>query len=137
MTAANQSGSLFQDMVKAALNAKRFQVSSEVSFDECILPGKRTRVDFVVRGARPYPKGLIVSAKYQSRSGSVEQKIVYEVMNLKHFLPLPAVLVIGGEGYSHPAICYARQAVGGSLVAVFNVNEFMAWAFTLPADEDT
>ncbi len=133
---ATHNGHLFRDMVVAALNAKRFTVNTEVDFAENLFEGKGTRADIVVEGAADYPEGLIVSAKYQEAPGSVEQKIVYEVLNLQA-LPLPSILVIGGAGYSTPARHWAKaNAKVGNLVEVFDdPNEYMRWAFALEARE--
>ncbi len=92
--------------------------------------GTPIKVDFAVMGLPSAPNGLIVEVKWQSVSGSVDEKLPYLALNIDQRFPLPAIVVIDGSGWKHGAIDWLRRQVPRipNLFAVYSMSEFIAWS---------
>jgi hypothetical protein len=84
--------------------------------------------DFWVRGAAGFPEGLAIEVKWQQSTGSVDEKFPYLVLNLKECYPCPAIVVADGGGQRPGALQWLRFQVGGNLLGVYSLAEFLAWA---------
>jgi len=85
------------------------------------------RVDLIIYGLTDYPDGLIIESKWQTESGSVDEKFPYLVLNIKEVFPLPTIIVLTGEGYRPGAERWLKRQVGGPLRAVMNLVQFVTW----------
>ena len=64
--------------------------------------GKRRLVDFVLYHPQRWPECLVIQCKWQTSSGSVDEKYPYEVENIAH-AGIPTIIVLDGGGYSQGA----------------------------------
>jgi hypothetical protein len=62
--------------------------------------GTRMRCDIALRHPVAHPDGLIIEAKWQSSGGSVDEKFPYLVACIKDAYPLPAIVVLDGDGWT-------------------------------------
>ena len=85
------------------------------------------RCDFMVYHPEKHPNCLIIEAKWQHTSGSVDEKFPYFVMNLKKF-EYKSIIVLDGDGYKRGAKKWLDDQVDDKLLHVFNMSEFQSWA---------
>ena len=69
---------------------------------------------------------FIVEVKFQGSSGSVEQKLVHSVEQIKQCHQLPTTLVMGGCGYSKGCLDWALKQSGGHLTKVQTTDQFIS-----------
>jgi len=95
------SGKRFEACIWAALVEAGFEVETQVRIGMRAGSLKEHMIDFV---ARRKGKTLLVSTKWQNSTGSVEEKVPWEVLCLNHALrgnELSAgFIVLGGKGWS-------------------------------------
>lgn len=84
-------------------------------------------VDFYLHDLPDFPIGLIIESKWQDASGSVDEKLPYLVENIRFCYPCPTVIVIHGGGFRPGAVRWLKAQVGGKLVHVFRLEEFLSW----------
>jgi hypothetical protein len=84
--------------------------------------------DFWVRGAASLPEGLAIEVKWQQSTGSVDEKFPYLMLNIRECYPCPSIVIADGGGQRPGALQWLRSQVGGNLLAVFSLAEFVAWA---------
>ena len=93
-----------------------------------IYKGKQV-VDFIISRKNNIP--LVIQAKWQQASGSVNEKFPYLVLNLKEEQnPYQALIIIDGGGYGEGALDWLKQQVDNKLIGVFSFSEFVAWSNT-------
>ena len=83
--------------------------------------------DFFIRGADEFPHGLALEVKWQQSTGSVDEKFPYLVLNIQERYPCPVVVVADGGGQRPGALAWLRSQVGGNLLGVYSLAEFLAW----------
>lgn len=127
---ANHSGRGAEDVIGHILTAKRWLFERQAPIGRGIY-NTPLRADFLVRGVPGYDSGLIIESKWQDTGGSVDEKYPYLVANVKECFPYPAMVVLHGNGCRPGASEWLRRQVGGNLVAVYSMEEFMSWAFRL------
>ena len=64
--------------------------------------GKKRIVDFALYHPQRWPDCLVLQCKWQTSSGSVDEKYPYEVENIAH-AKFPTIIVLDGGGYSEGA----------------------------------
>ena len=102
--------------------ARRFRVGESIY-------GTAQYCDFICYQPERWPDNLIIESKWQQRSGSVDEKYPYLVLNIEGQYPCPTIVVLDGGGYKAGAEAWIRRQVGdGNLRHVFNMAEFAAWA---------
>ena len=90
--------------------------------------GKRRRVDFLLFHPLRHPNGLIIECKWQSSSGSVEEKFPFLVLNITRG-EYDAIVILDGGGYNSGAEQWLRSEAGGTrLKHVFSMGEFSNYA---------
>lgn len=67
----------------------------------CTMYGAPLTVDFLLWHPDKHPKRLLLATKYQSTSGSIDEKFPYLVTNLKDTGVPALLLVIGGAAKPH------------------------------------
>ena len=84
------------------------------------------RCDFLLIHPQKWPWGLVIEAKWQQSSGSVDEKYPFLVLNIRqsHF---KTILLLDGGGYRAGAECWLRSQVDGNLLHVFNMSQFQTW----------
>lgn len=87
----------------------------------------RLRCDFVVRHPEKHKEPLIIEAKWQEASGSIDEKYPFLVLNIKQRYPHPTVVLLDGGGYKSGAEQWLRAQVRDNLMAVFSMSEFQRW----------
>jgi hypothetical protein len=123
---ANATGQEAEDIIAGVLMRKGCRVERQVSLGASIY-GTPINADFRVFGLKQYPDGLIIECKWQSASGSVDEKFPYLVLNIKERFPLPTMVVLSGKGYKPGAEEWLRRQVDDWLVAVMDLEEFITW----------
>ena len=63
---------------------------------------KKRVVDFALYHPQRWPECLVIQCKWQTSSGSVDEKYPYEVENIAH-AGFPTIIVLDGGGYSDGA----------------------------------
>lgn len=66
--------------------------------------------------------------KYQDASGSVDQKIVYAVEQIRRCHQMPTYLIVAGEGWSVGAVNWLfAQPVDEIYLGAMDMNKFIKW----------
>jgi hypothetical protein len=84
--------------------------------------------DFWVHGAPNFSDGIALEVKWQQSTGSVDEKFPYLVLNIRECYPCPAIVIADGGGQRPGALQWLRSQVGGNLLGIFTLAEFLAWA---------
>ena len=84
--------------------------------------------DFILFHPIKWPDSLIIESKWQQSVGSVDEKYVYTVTNIKERYPFKTILLLDGGGYKSKAEKWIRDQVDQQLIHVFNMAEFQKWA---------
>jgi hypothetical protein len=133
--AANKSGKAGEqaaECVAGMLKAAGYSVSRQHRIRNII-------ADLFVRGIEKYPGGLIVSIKTQFSSGTAEQKLLHEVVNL-HKTGVPSFVLLIGNGWTRSLVdtVDAERGMSYRNVKGFfrSLDEFLQWSKDLPTISD-
>ncbi len=86
--------------------------------------GKPWKADLILYHPRKWPNCLIISCKWQARSGSTDEKYPFEVLTLNQ-VGYDAIIVLDGGGYSKPSEQWLRNQAGKNVLKhVFQLGEF-------------
>ncbi len=99
--------------------------SREVNIGKNIYDTKRS-CDFLLYHPQKWPEGLVIEAKWQQVSGSVDEKYPFLVLSIKKS-SYGTILLMDGGGYRKGAEKWVRNQVDDKLLHVFNVDEFLTW----------
>lgn len=83
-------------------------------------------VDFIISRNNNDP--LVIQAKWQQSTGSVDEKFPYLIINLKEKSQFDSLIVIDGGGYREGAVVWMKEQVDDKLIGVFSYTEFMIWS---------
>jgi len=83
--------------------------------------------DFVIFHPQKHPDCLVIEAKWQQVSGSVDEKLPFLVNNIKQKFPIDAIIIIDGGGQKKGAIEWVKTQIGGRLLNVFSMSSFQKW----------
>ncbi|AZT91252.1 hypothetical protein ELD05_11825 [Caldicellulosiruptor changbaiensis] len=124
-----RTGRVHENVIEKVLSENYPGRFSKQVFIGTNLFGNKYKADFVLNN------NVIISAKWQQKTGTTEQKIVYEIMTLIKILKennlKEAYIVIGGKGYSRKAKeFYLKQKhieyiKDGELVEILSLDEFI------------
>ena len=90
--------------------------------------GKKHHVDFLLFNPMKHPNGLVIECKWQSSSGSVEEKFPFLVANINKGT-YDAIIILDGGGYTPGAERWLRGMAGHMrLRHVFSMGEFSKYA---------
>ena len=85
---------------------------------------RKRRVDIILYHPQKWDDCLVIQCKWQSRSGSVDEKYPFEVLSINKN-PFPTVIVLDGGGYSSVSGDWLRSQAGrDNLLQVCNLGEF-------------
>ena len=84
--------------------------------------------DFILYHPQKWSNYLVIESKWQQSSGSVDEKYPYLVLNLKHQIKYPSIIILDGAGYKPGAEAWLRNQVDSKLLHVFNMRDFQIWA---------
>ncbi len=82
--------------------------------------------DFFIYHPEKWSEGLVIEAKWQQTSGTVDEKYPYFVMNI-WASEYQTVIVLDGGGYRPGAEKWVRSMQRRNLRHVFNMMEFQTW----------
>lgn len=134
---ANLNGDILERQIETLLYSKGYQLYAQ--------PGKRWmarqyrkfenlygvpwRLDFFVVHPERYPDGLAIETKWQSVGGSADEKLHFAVRSLEA-LPIPGVLLIGGNGARACAIrwCKNQAVFNPRLTVLHGLDQALIWA---------
>ena len=98
--------------------AKQYQVEPDIY-------EKNRKVDFIIYHPEKWPDSLVLEAKWQQASGSVEEKYPFLVQCI-NASSYESMVVLDGGGYTKGAEKWLRgQAGKGRLKNVLNMSELM------------
>lgn len=83
------------------------------------------RCDFMLFSAEKHPEGLVIESKWQQAKGSVDEKFPYLELNIREKYPYRTIIILDGGGYKPTAEKWLRSKIGGKLISVFSMKEFM------------
>lgn len=86
------------------------------------------KADFIIYHPEKHSNCLAFEIKWQSISGSVDQKYPYMVNNIKEKFTCPAIIILDGKGYRPQAFDWLKNQIDTRLVGVFTIVEFFNWA---------
>lgn len=84
-------------------------------------------VHFYAYHPQRHPRGLLIFACYQSRSGSVDAKFPYVIGNLTR-AQLPALLLLIGGKAKKPALAWAKAQETEDLIVMTSLEEWLEYA---------
>ncbi|NMP24258.1 PD-(D/E)XK nuclease superfamily protein [Sulfobacillus harzensis] len=141
---ANQSGNKLEALVSTVLTQSGYVEVPRAAFLTALelkrfarqwpigpgIYGTPMKVDFAVMGIPSLPNGSIIEVKWQSVSGSVDEKLPYLALNIDQRFPFPTIVVIDGGGWKRGAIAWLKGRVPyvGNLFAVYSMSEFIDWS---------
>ena len=138
---ANQQGTTLERSVEDMLregyekvSAKRFfaanGLSQPIYARQCAagvsLYRKPRKVDFILYHPQKWPDCLVIECKWQSSSGSVEEKFPFLVQSIEKN-NFPTIIVLDGGGYSPDAETWLKAQAGKldcKLRRVLSLGEF-------------
>lgn len=123
---ANQSGRSAEDVISAILTQHACFFSRQEPIGKGIYKTDLF-ADFFIRGHARFPNGLIIESKRQDASGSVDEKLPYLVANIRECYPCSTIIVLCGGGFRTGAEQWLKRQIGGSLLLVFHLEEFLTW----------
>ena len=88
--------------------------------------GRNRDAHYLLFHPRKWPKGLVIELRWQSKSGTVDQKFPFIVMTIKRS-GLETIMVVGGENLKPEAANWLANQIGYRLIEVFNPQEFQVW----------
>ncbi|MBC7907525.1 MAG: 4-diphosphocytidyl-2C-methyl-D-erythritol kinase [Rhodospirillaceae bacterium] len=151
---ASLNGGHFEHRIQKSLKAHGFEVLSHAEWRDMGQPrgeylltnapyttlyGTAGRTEFLLLSARRNME-IRIEAKYQSVSGSVDEKLPYVYLSLVEAVPEKTVfVVIDGPGWRPGSIDWLRRAAverrygtpADKTVRVFSLEEFLGWAEAL------
>ena len=143
-TKANFTGEQLEGFIEDTLRRNNYEYVPLLSFDESVKVGSKPiytrqyrlesiygtplKCDFILYHPEHYADCLIIEAKWQQSSGSVDEKFPYLVLNIREKYPCATIVVIEGGGYRKGAIEWLRKQEDEKLVHVFNMAEFLKWS---------
>jgi len=115
----------FEQVMKAILETKFASVDPHFKSSDIGLFGNKIRYDFLI--ADYAGKELVIEAKYQRVTGTTDQKIVFAVEQIKQCHSVDTILIICGPGWGKGAKTWAAAQVGGRLMDVMLLEDFIVW----------
>ena len=116
---------MFRDFTRRTRPARLFVAQYPIGQSIYGLP---LFADLWIKGAPGFPAGLALEVKWQQSTGSVDEKFPYLVLNIRECYPCPAIVIADGGGQRPGALQWLRSQVGGNLLAVYSLAEFLAWS---------
>jgi len=117
-----ESGTGYEDVLFAVLKNKFHVVDRQHKTDWIGLFSQQIRVDFLCDAK------LCIEVKWQSVSGTSDQKIVYALEQIKTCHKLPTILIMGGTGWNKGSLSWVKsQEKNAIFMGAFTTDEFLAW----------
>ena len=108
-------------VLEQPIYTRQFEVGKDIY-------GKRRRVDAILYHPRLHPNCLVVQSKWQSRSGSVDEKYPFEVVSIAQN-QFDTIIILDGGGYSEGARQWLiNQSGKNRLLHVFSQGDFARFA---------
>lgn len=123
---APKSGNELKQRVVELAERLGLEAKTEVSAARRLW-GQRRHIDVVLTEPRT-GKRLGVECKYQSTSGSAEEKIPSTIQDIAHW-PIPGIVVIDGEGFSEHMSGYLMST--GKVVWFEDLEDWLRLYFGL------
>jgi len=143
---ANKNGQMLENQIKERILSEKYkQVKGNVFLiHKDLYPNEKIfshqcricqsiydtpyKTDFIIYDLDKHPTCLAFEIKWQSISGSVDQKYPYMVNNIKNKFPCPAIIVLDGNGYRPQAFEWLKNQIDNKLLGVFSIVDFFNWA---------
>jgi hypothetical protein len=123
-----KAGLIAEDVIAGVLRGLELKFDRQVILGLSIY-GTRLHADFVIRNLADFPQGLALESKWQTSNGTSDEKFPYVVENIRRAYPIPAIVLVCGGGCRPGARDWLRSRCDGQqLVAVYSLEEFIAWA---------
>ena len=86
------------------------------------------RVDFLIYHPQKWPGKLQIECKWQSSTGTVDEKFPYLVLSLKQIHEYPAAILLAGGGYRPGAVQWLLDQQTESLIVLEGLDKIIRWA---------
>ena len=143
-TRANLTGNQLEGVIAAVLTGKKYDFVNRKAFAKFV-GGDRAvytsqyqicdsiyntplKCDFILYHPERHENCLVIEAKWQQTSGSVDEKYPYLVHNIKEKYPCPAIILLDGGGYKKGADEWLHAQIDAKLIHVFTMVEFQKWS---------
>lgn len=85
----------------------------------------KRRCDFLIINSSSFQNGLIIECKWQSSSGSIDEKYPFLINNIEK-LKIPTLIILDGNGYSKGAVSWlkSQSKICKYLLGVYSKLEF-------------
>lgn len=139
----NQNGKCMENAIESILRTKKYHkfnmrdLIANPDFNDAIyvpqyrkftsIYGKELRLDFFVVHPKRWPEGLAIECKWQSSTGTVDEKYPYVVASFLA-LPCPAAIFIAGGGYNDRARDWILGQESDRLIVIEGMDRIMRWA---------
>lgn len=124
---AVRSGRAAEALIYCILTQRGYQVDRQAFVGNSIKGGE-IRADFLVHGVAQFPDGLIIESKWQETAGTADEKLFGLALDIDKNYPCPTIVIVAGGGAREPIVEWMRKQVnGGTLYAVFDIEEFLTW----------
>jgi len=109
------------------LRCLRQPIFSQQVFTGQNIYGKDRRIDLILYEPHKWPDCLVIQCKWQSSSGSVDEKFPFEVECIAEDA-FPTIIILDGGGYSDGAKDWLmRQRGKRNLIEVLDLGGLMRW----------
>src|SRR5687767_6646421 len=123
---ANFTGASLEAIIKGAIDRKHYQFIKREKFDAArqlaqpiyteqyklqSIYESELKCDFILYHPQKHPESLIIEAKWQQDTGSVDEKYPFLVANIREKFPSPTIIVLDGGGYRKQAEAWLRKQV--------------------------
>lgn len=96
----------------------------EIGYD---MFGKNRRCDFILYHPRKLPNCLVLESKWQSSTGSIDEKFPFLVMSIQ-LNEYQTIVIVDGGGFSPKSIAWLKNQAGkNQLKHVFDKGEFQRY----------
>ena len=150
-TMANRNGKVFENIMVPIFESNGYKVVAEKEAEKpgCVLPKKHVRKNAKFETIYGHPgvtefvivngeRRIRVEAKYQSTTGSVDEKYPYMLLNaILQYPEKEIVFVVDGGGYREGAYNWLKKQIDeefldykntyGKNIKLMSIAEFMNW----------
>lgn len=124
---ANRNGRIAEDMIEAMLWARGYVPQRQAILGHTIFGGE-LRTDLYLPPITNFSEGLAIESKWQEAQGSVDEKLVFLVENVRErCYPCPVFVIYGGGGVRPGAIAWLLRQVDSDRLYALNYEEFVSW----------
>jgi hypothetical protein len=127
---SNRNGTQLEATIADILARQGWQFKQQFEIGRSLWGGVLRSDLFVApMSAAEFPSGFVIECRWQSVSGSADEKLAYLWLNIAAgCYPVPVVVIADGRGARPQALVWLRARVDRERLArVFDLVEFLSW----------